>query len=174
MQNGTSAPARPLQTSDRVALFGRFAYKATPVPGNPEQITVTDPVWAKNLVKTPLPAEIAAAEGADFAWFHKLVLPKFLELVKAWVDAQVIGDVIQWSGAYAARFTRGRPGVLSAHAFGSAFDINAAYNRLGMTPAGIREKGTVLRLVPFAEARGWVWGGRFSRPDGMHFELAKL
>lgn len=36
------------------------------------------------------------------------------------------------------------------------------------------DKGSVRKLVPIANERGFYWGGRFSRRDGMHFELAQL
>jgi hypothetical protein len=73
------------------------------------------------------------------------------------------------------RFIRGSRSVLSNHAYGSAFDINAAWNPLGATPADVDEKGSVIELVPLAHEFGFYWGGHFnSRPDGMHFEAAEI
>lgn len=168
-------PAFPvaLNSRQRCELFGRFAYKPDPTKSNPEHILVTD-TWAKeNLVKISL-GPLAAAQGADEAVFHKLVAPRFEELVAAWVAEGVSEDVLQWGGSYAARFIRGKMGVLSAHAWGSAFDINPRWNGLGKIPAPEGAHGSVRRLVPAAERLGWAWGGRFRRQDGMHFELARL
>jgi hypothetical protein len=169
----TQAVLRPLTAEGRRRLFGDFAYKADPITGNGERIRITDN-WAKeNLVTIPLGA-LAAAEGADKATFHRLVAPRFQELVEAWERAGVLQDVLTWNGSYAARFIRGSRVNLSAHAWASAFDVNIAHNRLGAEPAKLGQKGSVLRLVSIAEAHGFYWGGRFSRKDGQHFELAKL
>jgi hypothetical protein len=52
----------------------------------------------------------------------------------------------------------------SNHAFGIAIDVNALANPLGtagdMPPEVVEEW----------ELEGGAWGGRFSRPDPMHFE----
>ena len=122
-----------------------------------------------------LPAELSALPGADVAILHRKVAPRFEALVSAWRLAGVLGDVLTLNGSYAARYVRGTTqGTLSAHAWGSAFDINVAWNGLGRVPAAEGAKGSVRRLVPIAEALGWYWGGHMSRPDGMHSELAKL
>ncbi len=64
---------------------------------------------------------------------------------------------------------------LSNHAYGTAFDINAAQNGLGVEPAAIGKRGCVRELVPLANRHGFFWGGHFSkRKDGMHFEVGKL
>jgi hypothetical protein len=64
---------------------------------------------------------------------------------------------------------------LSNHAYGSAFDINYAWNRLGQVPALVGEKGAVRELVTLAHKHGFYWGGHFNeRLDGMHFEVAKI
>lgn len=164
----------PLTTSQREKLFGRFTWTRDPTPQNPERIQVTDSWAVENLVTISLPPPLSVLAGAEKATFHRRVVPKFLDLIFAWDKASVLDDIIQWSGAYARRFIRGSQGRLSAHAFGAAFDINAAYNRLGHLPAPLGAKGSVLRLVPIATDLGWCWGGDFKRRDGMHFELGKL
>jgi hypothetical protein len=75
-----------------------------------------------------------------------------------------------------ARFVRGRAaqGILSNHAFGSAFDINYDWNKLGAVPALAGQKGSVRELVSIAQENGFYWGGHFERLDGMHFEVAKI
>lgn len=166
---------RPLNNVRRAQLFGTFAYEPDPLPDNPEHIKVTDD-WAKNNLETiELPLSLQTLVGIERATFHSMVAPKFLALVHAWEDAGVISDVIQWGGSYAPRFIRRSTTVLSAHAWASAFDINVAWNPLGSGGAPAGSQGSVLRLVPIAEACGWFWGGRFKkRPDPMHFELARL
>ena len=48
--------------------------------------------------------------------------------------------------------------------WGSAIDVNVSTNPLGARP---HQDPRLVRA--FAQA-GFVWGGRFLRPDGMHFE----
>jgi hypothetical protein len=53
---------------------------------------------------------------------------------------------------------------ISHHAWGSALDVNVNANWLGQTPHQDP------RLVGDFVRHGFVWGGRFLLPDGMHFE----
>lgn len=163
-------PPRPLSTLGREALFGRFTFVRRPRADNREAIAIADGWDKRNIVRVRL--ELLG--GVD-ARFHRLAAPRVLALVEAWRAAGVLGDVVSFDGAYAPRLVRGTTrGTLSAHAWGSAFDVNARWNRLGQEPAPLGAKGCVLRLVPIAEAMGFYWGGRFSRKDGMHFEVRRL
>lgn len=58
--------------------------------------------------------------------------------------------------------------ALSNHAWGLAIDFNVATNGLGRTPTLDR------RIVDVFERWGFAWGGDWSRPDGMHFELVSI
>jgi hypothetical protein len=96
-------------------------------------------------------------------------------LWKAWQAKSVLPLVLTFGGSFVPRFIRGSRTVLSNHAFGSAFDINVAWNLLGNTPALVGQKGSVRPLVSIANEYGFYWGGHFnSRRDGMHFEVAKI
>ena len=53
---------------------------------------------------------------------------------------------------------------ISHHTWGSALDVNVNTNWLGQTPHQDP------RLVRDFARHGFVWGGRFLVPDGMHFE----
>jgi hypothetical protein len=173
MQPTSSKTLRPLTTVDRDRLFGKFKYKPAPLPGNPERIQIIDTWGQENLVKIAVPEPLVKIVGKT-ASFHRLVAPRFLELVEAWQQAQVLEDIVQWGGSYAPRYIRGSTTNLSAHAWGSAIDVNVPFNPLGKAACAVDQKGSVLRLVPIAEKLGWAWGGRFSRCDGMHFEVCKI
>jgi len=70
---------------------------------------------------------------------------------------------------------RGSRKTLSNHAYGTAFDINAGWNPMGRTPPVVKKEGSVRRLVETANVYGFYWGGHYpNRPDGMHFEAAKI
>ena len=68
------------------------------------------------------------------------------------------------------------PRPLSNHAWGTAFDINVKWNKLGKVPTLLGQEGCVRELVELANKNGFFWGGHFGggRVDGMHFELGKM
>ena len=67
--------------------------------------------------------------------------------------------VLTWDGSFVRRFIRCSTTNLSNHAFGSAFDINAAFNRFGAQPAFPGDQGSLFDLVPIAHQHGFYWGG---------------
>lgn len=101
--------------------------------------------------------------------FHGAVIEPAERLFRAWEKAGVSDRVDTWNGSTVYRRTRGGQN-LSSHAFGIAFDINAASNPFGVHPSPLGKVGCVYELVKIANAEGWYWGGHFSKPDGMHFE----
>ena len=78
-------------------------------------------------------------------------------------------DPADYGGCHFARFIGWDPAApISRHAWGAAIDINVSTNRLGDPPR------MDPRVVEIFERWGFVWGGRWSRPDPMHFELGRL
>jgi hypothetical protein len=178
--NSAESPPRPafppLGANGRADKFGAYPFVPAPVPGNPEAIQITSAWVQENIVVVQIPqlVGIKGAPSSGKVQFHRLVAPKVVELFAAWESAGLMGTVLTWGGSFVPRFIRGSKTVLSSHAHGSAFDINAAWNGLGVVPARLGAKGSVRQLVAAANAVGFYWGGHFSRPDGMHFELAEL
>jgi len=77
------------------------------------------------------------------------------------------GYVIRTIGCFAPRVKRVN-GELSTHSWGIAIDLNADTNPLSLD-------GVLRRDIPDAwvaefEKRGWTWGGRWKKPDAMHFQ----
>jgi hypothetical protein len=71
----------------------------------------------------------------------------------------------EYAGCYNSRFVAAIPLTrISRHSWGVALDINARSNCLGCPPTMNR------RVVRIFEKWGFVWGGRFALPDGMHME----
>lgn len=163
-------------TAERQAVFGRFRYAPDPSPGNMEQIRILDDWEAKNIVRVKIPqvVGVTGASRSGNVGFHRLAAAQLEGLWEAWEDAGLIDCVLTYAGSYNPRFIRGSTTTLSNHAFGTAFDINYAWNRLGVEPAWPGEQGCLFELVPIAHKWGFYWGGHFSRRDGMHFEVAKL
>jgi D-alanyl-D-alanine carboxypeptidase/Putative peptidoglycan binding domain len=160
----------------RAQQFGAYQFVSRPTPSNPEAIEISGDWLAESIVSLEIPqlAGVPGAPAKGRVQFHRRVAPVVVELFKQWEGAGLLGAILSWDGSFVPRFIRGSRSVLSAHAHGSAFDINAAWNQLGAVPARAGVKGSLRQLVPIANMLGFYWGGHFRRPDGMHFEIARL
>lgn len=162
----------------RQALFGPLEFRSAPTAKNPEAIKITNDWNDKNITRVFIPqlANIPGEHSNGYVWFHRKAAAQLTGLWAEWESTGLLHHVLTYSGDYVPRFVRGlaHKQVLSNHAFGTAFDINYAWNKLGSEPAGASMKGSVYLLVPLAHKYGFYWGGHFSRKDGMHFEVAKI
>ena len=87
-------------------------------------------------------------------------------------DALTAAGVTDFGGAWNVRTMRGGSS-LSMHAYGLAIDLNADLNPLGKKPGW--KKGSFTEdhpVVKIFRKHKWVWGGPWTRPDGMHFQAA--
>lgn len=153
----------------RARKFGKFTYKAAPTSGNPERIVVTGNWKKKSIIRV----RVQVIPGSKGVWLHRSVADSFVDMWEAWGAAHLLNDVETWNGSYVPRFIRGSRKTLSNHAWGTAFDINARWNRIGHVPAFKDDIGCVRDLVTIANEHGWYWGGHFRRRDGMHFEKGR-
>ncbi len=168
----------PLTTNrDRQQVFGHYRFEPAPTGNDPEAIRILDDWEQQSIewVNVPQLAGFRNAKRNGDVQFHRLAAPQFTGLWKAWEEEGMLDRVLSFEGSYVPRFIRGSRTALSNHAFGSAFDINLRWNRLGAVPALVGEQGSVRELVATANRFGFYWGGHFrDRPDGMHFEVALL
>lgn len=119
--------------------------------------------------------------GAKFNGKLRFFKPAHAQLLAAFAEVEKAGlkkRLISIAGSSNARLQKRKGGGFvqtpSNHAFGTAFDINSESNAQGAKPPAIGQSGSVRELVPIFEKHGFNWGGTFSTPDGMHFEVAKL
>jgi hypothetical protein len=83
------------------------------------------------------------------------------------ISRGLINQLKTWDGCFNIRKKRGATSQ-SLHAWGIAIDINAAWNPFG-------KKGNMSpELVKCFTDAGFDWGGTWSKPDFMHFQLAKI
>jgi len=61
-------------------------------------------------------------------------------------------------------------GDLSTHSWGIAVDLNPDANPLSMD--GVLRYDIPAAWIAEFERRGWVWGGRWQKPDAMHLQFA--
>lgn len=101
---------------------------------------------------------------------HRLIAPHFEATLHAAQLALLKPYPIQLIGGYVPRHQRNDPKLpLSTHSWGIAVDFNWDKNPM---------KRPLTTNMPdaFVKAftdRGWVWGGKFSTPDPMHFQFCE-
>lgn len=171
---------RSLTHAERVAVFGSFEFVHEPTADSPEAIRITKRSPEFRLVEVHLPQLIGVVgfPKSGKVLFHARGAAQLISLVDAWDKAGLLGKVLSWGGSFVPRYVRGSRTTLSNHSWGTAFDINAAWNGLGRMPAKAGEHGSIRELVPLAVQHGFYWGGWFSKKsggwgngqDGMHFE----
>ncbi len=170
-------PPRPKfgspSSAKRKKMFGEFKYRRK---GGSEIEILGD--WVKkNIVRVKIP-QLIGVEGAPKTGnirFHKNGAKQLKAMFNEFEQQGLDKLIISWAGSFYPRFIRGSRRSLSNHSWGTAFDINAPENWLGQKPARVGTKGSLLKLVPIANAYGFYWGGHYrNRLDGMHFELAVL
>ena len=168
-----------VSSSARKQMFGEFPFEADPSDHNPERIRILND-WQRENIKTFMIPQLKGIPvfgrpSSGKMRFHRKAEGQLMSLWEAWENAGILDRVLTYDGSFNARFIRGSRSKLSNHAFGSAFDINTKWNKLGRVPALAGEEGSVRELVSIANEHGFFWGGHFNgRPDGMHFEVATL
>jgi hypothetical protein len=122
-----------------------------------------DPEWVSaNIVAATVPI-------LGSVTCHRLLVPQLHAALDEIERAGLAPAIYQYGGCYVPRFIDRDPSKpLSMHAFGLAVDLNTPTNQLGT------EGDMDPRVVEIFERWGFVWGGRWSRPDPMHFELGRL
>lgn len=80
------------------------------------------------------------------------------------------GYQIKSLGCFAPRAKR-TSDRLSVHSWGLAIDINPATNPLAPYAGAPCVCDIPMAWVAIFEELGWTWGGKFTRPDPMHFQF---
>lgn len=144
----------------------RNAFEPFDYVDNGDGMITIDPAWvARNIVRRQVP--VFTGEVVC----HRLMVDQLAGAL-AEVEARGLAHLIDpsdYGGCYVPRHILFNPSApLSMHAWGLAVDFNVATNGYGAEPQ------LDMRIVEIFERWGFVWGGRWSTPDGMHFELGAL
>lgn len=138
-------------------VFGEFA--AAPRTDDPAFLTM-DPAWYDAHIVTqtvPILGEVTC---------NRAFMPPLRAALEELVDRGLDDLISIYSGCYAARtVARSDTAPPSQHAYGAAIDIDAPTNGYGDTTPAMDP-----RVVEVFETHGFLWGGDFLIPDGMHFE----
>jgi len=138
------------------ALFGEFS--ARPAPGRPGYLEI-DPAWEATHIATervPLLGRVTC----NVAMFRQL-----RGAARELIELGLRDTIESYAGCYARRFANRDPTQsISHHTWGVAIDLNVERNPFGAPP------DQDPRMVEVFERWGFIWGGTFVLPDGMHFE----
>ena len=85
------------------------------------------------------------------------------------LPAPVKRSVYPPSGTYNCR-TVADTGEPSMHSWGAAIDINAAYSEYWLWPRAALANTLPTEIIDIFERHGFIWGGKWSHYDTMHFE----
>jgi hypothetical protein len=140
-------------------LFGEFAAK--PDPSRPGYLLI-DPAWERSHIATEW-VPILGRVTCNVALF-----PQIRGVMRELIAHGLEGTIHSYSGCYARRYSNRDPSqAISHHTWGIALDLNVPENPYGATPHQDP------RLVRAFERWGFIWGGAFVLPDGMHFEYRR-
>ena len=120
--------------------------------------------FMRNMVFYDLPAELKALWGKKGIWVHRWVKYPLSLALDAIIEAKLTFLIKEFNGVYNLRKIRGGD-KRSFHAFGAAIDLNATQDPMGDKKIDMDEQ-----IVEIFESIGWTWGGRWEKPDAMHFE----
>lgn len=149
--------------------------------GNPrgKDPTLPDPKWeAANLVLVKAPFQMTY-DGKPIKGIrvHTKCADSLQRVLSAiWDEAdhkQAIVDawgVSIFGGSYNYRLMRNGK-ALSMHSYGAAIDLDPSKNPYNSKKFKFTANGPVVKLF---EQEGWEWGGRWSSPDAMHFQAARV
>jgi len=140
-------------------LFGEFAAK--PDPSRPGYLLI-DPAWERSHIAIEW-VPILGRVTCNVALF-----PQIRGVMRELIAGGLEGTIHSYSGCYARRYSNRDPSqAISHHTWGIALDLNVPENPYGATPHQDP------RLVRAFERWGFIWGGTFVLPDGMHFEYRR-
>jgi len=123
----------PLTAQGRERTFGKFSFRNARGGADPDEIEITDDWEDKNIVPVMVPA-LRHLRGERPIRLHRMVVDDFQAWFAAIESAGLAKLILSFDGGFFARYTLGSKTVLSPHAWGTAIDINAATNGLGVYP----------------------------------------
>lgn len=114
-----------------------------------------------------VPASLEIGAIPRKIYCSKLMPLALEEAFRNLISTGFIHELRTWDGCFNIRRKKGNSGSYSMHAWGLAIDLNAAWNGFGAKPT--LSNG----FVECFTQEGFIWGGNWRTPDGMHFELSK-
>ena len=126
-----------------------------------------DPSGQKFMAMWDVPAELEIGVIPKRLYCNKDLVVPLSGAFKSLIETGLVDELKTWDGCFNIRYMRGSTTIMSLHSWGIAVDVNAFENQLKQIPK--LSDG----FVQCFKQNGFNWGGDFSRPDGMHFELRR-
>ena len=127
----------------------------------------TKQTQSKWFVVWDVPTELEIGFIPKKVYCNKDLVAPLTQAFKNLIARNYAKEIKTWDGCWNIRKKRGQSSM-SLHSWAVAVDLNAAENCFGCKP-----KLTAGFVKCFTDA-GFDWGGKWSKPDGMHFQLAKI
>lgn len=125
------------------------------------------PYSEKTMVLFDVPTELEIGVIPKKIYCNRLLVKPLTIALENVKNRALSNYILTWDGCFNIRSKRGAT-TFSLHSWGLAIDINSAYNRFGSMPT------MDPRLVKCFTDAGFHWGGKWDKPDGMHFQIARL
>jgi len=123
-----------------------------------------DPTKEKSMILWDVPPELEIGVLPNKIYCNRDMVDPLKRAFTNIIERGLIEQVKTWDGCFNIRK---KVGALSQslHSWGVAIDINAAWNGYNKTPTMSKE------LVDCFKDAGFDWGGDWTKPDGMHFQI---
>jgi hypothetical protein len=125
------------------------------------------PVEERAMVVFAIPSSIEIVGVPHRIYCNRDLVEPLRQALTLVVQRGLSRKIKSWDGCFNIRQKRNGKG-LSLHSWGLAVDINSRWNLMGQ-----KSRQDPALVACFTES-GFDWGGVWSPPDAMHFQLAKF
>ena len=120
-----------------------------------------------HMVLWDVPAELEIGVIPKRIYCNRDLVKPLEQAFRNLIKTKAVLELKTWDGCFNIRRKRGAA-TASLHSWGVAIDVNAAWNKFGAPPM------LSLAFVKCFTDAGFDWGGRWAKPDGMHFQLSRF
>ena len=122
----------------------------------------------KHMVVWDVPSRLEIGTIPKRIYCNKAMIVPLTKAFENLIDRGIVNELKTWDGCFNIRKKRGATSQ-SLHSWGLAIDVNAAWNGFGKKPTLSKSF-----VCCFTDTGFFDWGGAWSYPDGMHFQLKTL
>jgi len=126
-----------------------------------------NPIIEKDMVLWDVPVVLEIGVIPKRIYCNKRLIQPLTNAFAALIKTGSIKELKTWDGCFNIRKKKGGQ-TASLHSWGLAIDVNASWNQFGCVP------NLSPKFVKCFTDNGFDWGGTWSKPDGMHFQLKDI
>ncbi len=125
------------------------------------------PELEKAMVLWDVPSYLEIGVIPKRIYCNKDMIAPLTQAFKKLIETGRVKELKTWDGCFNIRNKRGASSA-SLHSWGVAIDVNAAWNGFGKKPT------LSAGFVKCFTDSGFDWGGLWTKPDSMHFQLKSI